>query len=163
MGGDNGVMPTPIQEPEAAASIPASMPRGSPWLNPTPGGVVSPTQAPTQSENPFLQQYGQDVSSLYPAAMASASRQNSLNGQMAQFGGGSGGGQQQSGYPAYPNAFGLGDTSSFSSQEQAFNPQPAAVGAPSFQAQPLNQPASDSSSRGFNPWSLSGEANSRGQ
>lgn len=63
-------------------------------------------------------------------------------------------------YPTLPNSAGLGSQNAFQP------PQSSNVGAPSLQANPqtggspLYTPP-DAGSRGFNPWSLQGEAMSR--
>lgn len=60
-----------------------------------------------------------------------------------------------SSYPATTNDYGLGSTQS----------QPVAGSAsnPTYGGQPITLTVPDTSSRGFNPWSLSGEANARGK
>ncbi len=75
-------------------------------------------------------------------------------------------------YPSYPNEHGLGSQSpgapAMSEVAGAPNdtlmtpqPTPGAESAPGFSTQPVANSNTDSSSRGFNPWSMMGEANSR--
>lgn len=60
-----------------------------------------------------------------------------------------------SAYPAMTNSYGLGTGASA--------PIPGAAANPSYLQQPLTTQLPDTSSRGFNPWSLSGESNARGK
>lgn len=53
-------------------------------------------------------------------------------------------------YPAMSNSYGLGSI-------------PGTASNPSYNSQPLNTSMPDTGSRGFNPWSLTGEALSRGK
>lgn len=57
-------------------------------------------------------------------------------------------------YPAMPNDYGLGDQTG-AIQGSAANPN--------YQNQPLTVTVPDTASRGFNPWSLTGESNARGK
>jgi hypothetical protein len=119
---------------------------GSTQNSPSPWGGAAPAAS---SNNPYLNAYAQSSAQLYPAQMAAQQQMGNIQSQ------------QQSGYPAYPNAYGLGNTSSFT-QAPNYQANPAAQSAPaSYQAQPVDISATDASSRGFNPWSLSGEANAR--
>ncbi len=171
MGGDNNLMPSQVvnqdlPKVQPAAPLAGQQPimRGqSPWGGSSPGG-----------DNPFLQQYGQDMSQMYPQAMQAQNQMNGLDKQSQLYGGGSLGAlaassstgtnpaSSQSAYPAYPNSFGLGDTSAFTQQAPNFAPQPTALANPGFSAQPLNQSPSGIASNGLSPWSMTGEANSRG-
>lgn len=65
----------------------------------------------------------------------------------------------QNQYPAYPNAYGLGGPIDDVPQSQ---PIPGSPSNPDYMEKPGNVTATDSSSRGFNPWSLMGESNARG-
>lgn len=162
------MMPGSIQGAPAAPSQPAPNPgqqpimRGSPW-----GGVSG-------GDNPYLAQYGQDMSQMYPQAMQAQSQMNGLNQQAQLYGGGSQGAMAgssssgtnpptaQSSYPAYPNAFGLGDTSAFTQQAPNFTPTQPTLSNPSYMDQSLNESPSGIASNGLSPWSMTGEANSRG-
>ena len=57
------------------------------------------------------------------------------------------------GYPAMQNSFGLG---------AQVGPVAGAQSGQDYMTTPISQGTPDSSSRGFNPWSLTGEALSRG-
>ena len=82
------------------------------------------------------------------------------------------GGGQPPGYPTMPNQYGIGTQSMDSSGQGSFGasavsggpagPTAGAASNPAYGAQPLTSSAPDTSSRGFNPWSLTGEANARG-
>lgn len=58
---------------------------------------------------------------------------------------------QSAGYPAMPNQFGLGQGA-----------VPGTASNPNYMTQKLTSPPGNESSRGFNPWSLMGESNARG-
>lgn len=172
MGGDNYTMgapggqvsyappaPTP-QEPQAPAPPPGQQPMMR--------GMESPWGGGSNSGNPFLQQYGQDVAALYPATMAAQGKNAALDTQASLYGGtpngapasgGTSSSTPASNYPAYPNQYGLGNTNAFTAKNsQPTSPQQMTDAI----TNPLNQgPTSDGGSRGFNPWSLTGEANSR--
>lgn len=106
-------------------------------------------QDPSTMTNPYAAQASQDMAQ-------GLSLNNSGNMVMQQ--------QQQmldnysgngSAYPAMSNAFGLGSSQS--------TPIPGSASNPGYGSQPISITVPDSSSRGFNPWSLTGEANSRGK
>lgn len=71
-------------------------------------------------------------------------------------------GGQFGGYPAMQNPYGLGSVVGGGTSGGG-TPTPGSASAPSFNTTPVtsNQAATDSSSRGFNPWSMQGEANAR--
>ena len=69
--------------------------------------------------------------------------------------------QATSSYPAYPNAFGLGDSSSFTQQPNFQPPQSAVSNPTSYGSQPLGAATTPVTNTGMNPWSMTGEANSR--
>jgi hypothetical protein len=58
-----------------------------------------------------------------------------------------------SAYPTMANDYNLG---------QQTAPVPGAASNPDYSTKPITVTMNDSSSRGFNPWSLSGEATARG-
>jgi hypothetical protein len=91
-----------------------------------------------KSQNEFGMIQGQDSSN---APITGLSGLSAMQGQ----------GNQGSSYPAMANDYGLG-------QAQA---APGAASSPSFGATDISVTVPDASSRGFNPWSLQGEALSR--
>jgi hypothetical protein len=137
----------------------------SPWqqASETPGAVGGPAA----SQDPYLAGYAQDVSESVAAPQQLQQQMNQLGQAGVQYGGSgvanpaaTSATQSQSGYPAYPNSFGLGDTSSTSGT--GFAPAPSALSNPQLYAQqPVNATAADTAVQGFNPWSMTGEANSR--
>lgn len=61
------------------------------------------------------------------------------------------------GYPAYPNAFGIGGD--MNAQGVVGNAAQSQIGTPNA---PITLDLADTGSRGGNPWTFSGEANARG-
>ncbi len=113
----------------------------SPWLNqPTQYGQDGMAQVPTlnpwNGPNPFADGSGAQAQGATQGVQQNL--QNTLNQ-----------------YPAMPNSYGLGS--------QPSDPIAGAASNPDFNAQPITVAVPDTASRGFNPWSLSGEANSRGK
>lgn len=98
--------------------------------------------------NPWNQTLAQDNAAGQQALANSAQTTNIANQQMGAMGDGSS-------YPAMTNAYGLG------SQESSAIPGSASN--PGFGAQPISLTVPDTASRGFNPWSLTGESNARGK
>lgn len=102
---------------------------------------------PTESQNPWTQQLNNDQAA---GAMLDPYRQQTLSqvqGQMSNYAG------DASQYPAMANAYGLGQS----------QPIPGAASNPGYLSQPITVTVPDTASRGFNPWSLTGEANARGK
>lgn len=125
-------------------------------MGPMSGWLKEPTQydaegyaiipeVNTWGENPYLQGAQETIGNAVQGLQTSQGRMGSLQGQMASM-------SQGGGYPAMANDYGLGDTSS------AF---PGAASNPSYAQSPITTGGTDNSSRGFNPWSLTGEALSR--
>lgn len=105
-------------------------------------GYATPVPTPDQNtSNPYAAQGTTDASAI---AANTASAQNNINSAQSA----------QSSYPAFPNSYGLGGSTAAA---------PAAASAPqgaySSGAVTVNVP--DTSSRGFSPWSMVGESNSR--
>ncbi len=119
------------------------------------GSSKAPTQStapssgftPGPSTNPWSVRLGQDQQAQMQGTQAANQNISQMQGQMASYAG------DANAYPAMANSYGIGQ------QPQAV---PGQASNPSFQAQPLTQTMPDSGSRGFNPWSLAGESNSRG-
>lgn len=128
----------------------------NPWGSPNPylGGLASANQnAVTQT--PGLQQ---NMSQLQNK-ISSLGGQDSGNGMATN-----------NSYPAYANSYGLGTQVNQTSQAAPQNAAPAptqatpgAASSPDYLMQALNATAQNVASRGFNPWSLTGEANARGK
>ena len=155
----------------AASQTPVEQGRGTPGDD---NGII-----PNSSDNPYLQGLSQASGSLYPAEMQNQQAQSNYQQQAIGMGGsaqagsgspGSFGGVPQSqmtqsssggnGYPAYPNAFNLGDTSSTSGG--GFQPASANLANPqTYNQNPVNATSNDATPYGFNPWSMTGEANAR--
>lgn len=111
---------------------------------------VAPT-APDLSDaaNPYAQMENSDTQAadtLNASGNMVTAQETSMLGQYAGNG---------SSYPATTNTFGLGDTQS--------TPVAGSASNPTYGGQPISVSIPDTSSRGFNPWSLSGEANARGK
>ncbi len=68
-------------------------------------------------------------------------------------------GQMNSQYPTYPNPYGIGSGSS----QGDTGAVPGTASNPNYLTKPVSVTVPDSASRGFNPWSLTGESNARGQ
>lgn len=67
-----------------------------------------------------------------------------------------------SSYPTYPNDAGVGSQAPFSGSTQTpTTPMAGSSSNPGYLAQSINVQVPDTSSRGFNPWSLTGESNAR--
>lgn len=110
---------------------------------PNANGYLPLVDVPSQAGNPWSSPLGQQEAMLSRAVGFQAmipNYQASLDQQMSAMNGYA----LSTQYPSYPNEFGLGSQTPF--------------GAPSTPTQPANPSAS---SRGFNPWSLMGEALSR--
>ncbi len=109
------------------------------------GGYYVPKM--NTSSNPWSSMGAQDQMAQTQGTQQANQNVNNLQGQMANYAG------NANAYPTMSNSYGIGE-------------QPSAVpgqaAGPSFQTQPLNVTMPDSGSRGFNPWSLSGESNARG-
>ncbi len=97
--------------------------------------------------NPWSATMGQDQMSQMQGTNQANQNINNLKGQMGNYAG------DANAYPTMSNAYGIG---------QQPSAVPGQAAAPSFQAQPLTTTMPDSGSRGFNPWSLAGESNARG-
>lgn len=132
----------------------------NPWGSPNPylGGLASANQSAV-TQTPGLQQ---NMSQLQNK-ISSLGGQDSGNGMATN-----------NSYPAYANSYGLGTQVNQQSQAapQSAAPAPAPAptqtipGSPTSQddlMQALNATAQNVASRGFNPWSLTGEANARGK
>lgn len=130
----------PAASPYAPAATTTPGMSGAPGTGPQ-GQTKGYTQALQWSnpQNPYAPQQAQDSAAGAQAGQYASSNIQQLQAQSAKAAGG---------YPAMPNSYGLGNSSSF---------------APTAPAGPITQPAQDSGSRGFNPWSLVGEASSRGK
>lgn len=110
--------------------------------NPVPPTPVNP------AANPWNQTLAND-SAQGQQAIANSQQTTALaNQQLSSMG-------DASAYPAMTNAYGLG-----SSQSSAI---PGSASNPAFGAAPLTIAVPDTASRGFNPWSLTGESNARGK
>ena len=92
--------------------------------------------------NPYAAQATADTNAANQAQQYSQSNIQAMQGQFDKAAGN---------YPSFPNTFGLGNSQGLGGA-QATGPQG-----------PVTQPGNDSGSRGFNPWSLVGEATARGQ
>lgn len=97
--------------------------------------------APLPTTNPWAGKAAQSESAFYDSQNTSQERIGQLSSMAEGLGG----------YPAMPNAFGLGQTFQVAGSQS--NPE--------YLNQPINKVMPESSSRGFNPWSLQGESNAR--
>lgn len=105
--------------------------------------VSDPGSAMAQN-NPWTQISQQDSAAQVSGTQAATQMQSQISDQMSSM--------QNDGsqYPALQNQWGLGST-------------PGSASAPSYGAAPVTINMPDSGSRGFNPWSMQGEANARGK
>lgn len=105
------------------------------------GQPVAPVN-PNQMINPWAVQAGQDTATAQGLQMGGQQGAQNAIDMMGQ-------------YPAMTNSYGLGG--------QQSPAVPGSASNPAFGAQPITVTVPDTASRGFNPWSLTGEANARGK
>lgn len=103
---------------------------------------LPPVPVPTQEGNPWTNVASSYEQSAGSAANTAATRIPEMQANVQNM---------QSQYPTFPNQFGIGSQ------------QPFSLGAspPTTQPAPTSPSTPDAGNRGFNPWSLTGEANSR--
>lgn len=136
------------------------------WLNPTgkqvaqniagEGGQIGMAQGTGTSDSNLGNWYvkSQNEFGMYAGGEGSTATNpwgNAAGGGGATPQGPAAPGGDQGGYPTMANDYGLGQTS----------PTPGSSSNPGFAQQDISVTVPDSGSRGFNPWSLSGEALSR--
>lgn len=121
-----------------------------------PGGQMTP------GKNPYAGALGQANSSYLSQAPGIQQNMSQLQGQINK----GQQGQSGSGYPAYTNSYGLGSTpqppAGAGGQDQSAVSQGMASN-PDYLKDALTASAQSVASRGFNPWSLTGESNARGK
>lgn len=130
-------------DPYGVANIGYKLPAGATRhqllsLNAPQYNQVDPPSGPSQYENT----YGSQAPGTSPADQNSALQLT--NGLQAR----------AAGYPSYPNAYGLGNSSGQMAPQSMPN---------SYASSGLTVNVPDTSARGLNPWSLQGEANARDQ
>ena len=102
---------------------------------------------PWAAPDPYAQAISQATGNINNAYAGMDQSQMALQGLQNQQS------QMTEGYPAMSNAYGLG---------QQVDPMAGAASNPDYATNPITVPVPDTASRGFNPWSLTGEANARG-
>jgi hypothetical protein len=119
-----------------------------PQMTPGQNGYLPALPTPVNS-NPWSGAAATDAAQIPGQVQSGMQGLAGMQGQMQQYG------QMSGAYPTYPNQGGFGSQDAFGSSQggsQAIAAGPAQESAP---AAPM---AAD---RGFNPWSLTGEANAR--
>jgi hypothetical protein len=119
-----------------------------PQITPGQGGYLAPLQQ-REWKNPWMDVASSDATMAQEGIQQGQGKIESMQGQLESY-------QQQSGaYPSFPNSGGFGSQNPFAGT-------PEEQGKPSMNVPSQNSsPLPDSGSRGFNPWSLEGEANVR--
>lgn len=131
------------------------------WEGPVATRAVEPDTNPYMRSggqsnyfsNPFASSTAQMQSQVPDMQARSNDRVTQMYGKLNSFDQNSSGSQ----YPAMQNAYGLGGPMD---QPEAV---PGTASNPNYMEEGLTTTMPDSGSRGFNPWSLTGEANARGK
>lgn len=113
---------------------------------------VAPTPV-DPSQNPYSQMLNTDGPAGQAIQNANAQSTSAIDSQINAYGGTPADGGGNPAYPTMANSYGLGTSA----------PIPGSASNPAFGSQPITVSVPDTSSRGFNPWSLTGEANARGK
>lgn len=116
------------------------------------------TLSSAYGSNPYTAQATSDGNAANAQMQQVSSQMGGLQSQYSGMGGTSAPGA----YPTYQNSFGLGSGAPMGQAAPPAAATPGAASNPSYMAEPLTTAQPDASSRGFNPWSLAGESNSRG-
>lgn len=111
---------------------------------------VAPTPV-DPSTNPWNSMLSSDTQASNSIQATNAQTMGVMDSQIGAYGGTP---SSTSTYPTMTNSYGLGTSSA---------PVVGSASNPSFNGQPITVDVPDTSSRGFNPWSLTGEANARGK
>lgn len=143
----SGYGPGKTKAPTAPAMTPAGPVGSSPAGYTDPSYQVPLLDTPNYGDNPWAGGYQNATEAGYTNTEQANQNIGALQGQMGVYGG------DGSKYPAMQNSYGLGDT----------GPTPGTASNPNYLTQPMSVTMPDSSSRGFNPWSLQGESNARGR
>lgn len=156
MGGGGGFGSSIKQVAQMMGQTPAQQAAPNVLTPPKPGGGMETRYTPDGMpyDVPAVQNFGANPWGTMMGADAGRVNQGTSQGNKNIDSLGQQYNNVNQGYPAMQNSYGIGAPVGGSI--------PGNASAQGFGAKPITNNATDSASRGFNPWSLSGESNARG-